>query len=199
MEYDQAVNYLCEYVSESQINLVEKIDDKFKRKSIDKLSIIAEEKEGISKMNFSSDDEESPRVWPFRNLYKTVLLLLPNLCLLTLLYSQVLLYKNYFSAVMCLWIVAIFFYSVKFIEKLQVFTAKMKKVIKVYFLVAFVTTCISCSHVRLDLKIIDTSWLRLGVFFLFFGFIYFMYLVEHVNEEDTCLYLISRTFRVTFM
>lgn len=42
MEYDQAVNYLCEYVSESQINLVEKIDDKFKRKSIDKLSIIAE-------------------------------------------------------------------------------------------------------------------------------------------------------------
>lgn len=34
----------CEYVTESQKHLVEKIDDKFNRRSIAKLSIIPEEK-----------------------------------------------------------------------------------------------------------------------------------------------------------
>ncbi len=44
-------------MTESQKHIVERIDDRFDRKSIDKLSIIPEEKDGISKVNFSSEDE----------------------------------------------------------------------------------------------------------------------------------------------
>lgn len=41
-------------MTESQKNMVEKVDDKFNRRSIAKLSIIPEEKEGISRVILSS-------------------------------------------------------------------------------------------------------------------------------------------------
>lgn len=151
MEFQLEINFLnCEYVSESQKNLVERVDDKFNRRSIDKLSIIPEEKEGISKMNYS-EDSEPHRKWPLENLYKTILLMTPQFCLLLILCSQLVLYKNYFSAVMCLVILAVFFYTVKFIEKLDVFSMKVKKIMKIYFGVFLVVNVIISEHLSVDL------------------------------------------------
>lgn len=73
------------------------------------------------------------RVWPYRNLYKTILLVLPQSCMLLMLCSQILLYKNYLPAITCLLILGIFFYTIKFIEDKKVFKNGVKKLIKIYF------------------------------------------------------------------
>lgn len=95
-----------------------------------------------------------------------------------MLYSQILLYKNYLPALICLIILAVFFYSVKYIEDKPVFKHGIKKIIKIYFGVSFKIILI-VTYFESNKNEVN---LRLGVTLLCMGFFYFMYLVENVDK-----------------
>lgn len=100
---------------------------------------------------------------------------------------------------MCLWVLAIFFYAVKFIEDKTIFSDLIKKKIKLYFAVSFVINFVVSEHLLVDLGQEPKVYLRFGVFLLCVGFFYFMYLVEDSDPAQQPMYLISHHLRVTFM
>jgi hypothetical protein len=150
-------------------------------------------------MNLSEEEGEASRKWIFATLYCTIVLVLPSLCLVLILFSQLLLYKGYLTACMCLWVLAMFYVTVKFIESKLAFDSRMRVMVKIYFIAYLLLIFGNRFYSYRLAPNQNLVSFRMGIFFLCLGFFYFIYLTHDTLEESNASLLISKSLNIKFM